>query len=160
MNIISDSTHLALIIFFLAHIAAAYYNNYSINENTYYAHGQDIPTPVTISNGWHLWQSIFNGIIAFFIGLYCSPYLGLQFIATRFLIFNPVLNSLRKLGFFHFGDDPWDVWFRKLLTKIFGAKYAGPVYFLLGVIIVVGIYALHLQYCWMNKTIISPYHCQ
>lgn len=143
-----------MIIFFLAHVAAACYNYYIITELIRGGIDNTNPLFKRLSNSWHLWQSIFNAIIALFIGLYCSPYLGFQFIAVRFLIFNPVLNLLLGNPIFYFGKDRWDVCISKLL-----GKYAGLLYFLLGIIIVAGLYALHYYCCWMNKTIIPPYHC-
>jgi hypothetical protein len=118
-----------MILFLLTHIAAAYYNYYCILGAEWNAE---------YSKKWHLWQSIFNGLISATLCWYGNLYLALQFSATRFLIFNPVLNLLRGKGFFYLGSHGIDLFF----TKLFG-KYAGYIYFLGGVILVITLYLLN-----------------
>lgn len=130
-----------MILFILIHIAAAVYNYYSILDS--------IGSPV-YNRKWHVWQAAFNGIISFFLGLYLSPYFALQFLATRFLIFNPVLNELRDKGFFYLGKHGID----GVFIKLFG-RLAGLVYFILGILLVVGLYFAHLHLDVLNYKFIT-----
>jgi hypothetical protein len=132
-----------MILFILAHMAAAYYNYYCILGAEWNAE---------YSKRWHGWQAVFNGIIATFIGGYLSPYFALQFLATRFLIFNPVLNDLRDKGFFYLGNHGID----SIFLKLFG-RLGGLVYFILGLLLVEGLYVLHLHYDILNYSIYENY---
>ena len=125
-----------MIIFILAHVAAAYYNHYCIlgaEWNAYY------------SRQWHIWQAIFNGIIAFFLGLHLSPYFAVQFLATRMLIFNPTLNELRGKGFFYIGTKGID----GVFTKLFG-KIAGEVYFIASLLLMIVLYIASVKWEILN----------
>jgi hypothetical protein len=125
-----------MIIFILAHVAAAYYNHYCIlgaEWNAYY------------SRQWHIWQAIFNGIIAFFLGLHLSPYFAVQFLATRMLIFNPTLNELRGKGFFYIGTKGID----GVFTKLFG-KIAGEVYFTASLLLMIVFYIASVKWQILN----------
>lgn len=125
-----------MIIFILAHIAAAYYNHYCIlgaEWNAYY------------SRQWHIWQAIFNGIIAFFLGFHLSLYFAIQFLATRMLIFNPALNKLRGKGFFYIGTKGIDGAF----TRWFG-EIAREVYFIISLTLTIGLYVVNINFDMLN----------
>lgn len=98
-----------------------------------------------------MWQAIFNALISatlYYIVFsltdlywYECFYLPIQFLTTRFLIFNPVLNLLRGKGLFYLGSHGIDL----IFTKIFG-KFAGVIYFLGGIILVITLYLLNNFY--------------
>lgn len=115
-----------MIIFLLIHIVAAFYNYYCILGTEWNAYH---------SKQWHKYQAIFNTLIAISFSYYGNIYLGLQFLATRFLMFNPILNLLRKKGFFYLGNHGMDLIFIKLFKK-----FAGYIYFIGAIIVVVTLY--------------------
>jgi hypothetical protein len=132
-----------MLLFILAHIAGAYYNYYCILGAEWNAE---------YSKKWHLWQAISMGLIATYIGGYVSPYYAIQFLTARFLVFNPMLNYLRGKGFFYLGNHGID----SIFLKLFG-KLGGLVYFILGLLLVVGMYLLHLHYDILNYSIYENY---
>lgn len=133
-----------MILFILAHIAGAFYNYYCILGAEWNA---------VYSRRWHIWQAISMGLIATYIGAYVSAYYAIQFLTTRFLVFNPMLNYLRGKGFFYLGSHGIDA----LFVKVFGKQFAGIVYFILGILLVLGLYIAKQYYPILTYSIYENY---